>query len=153
VSKEAMDIDFIGPSVISQLFELGLVKTPIDFYKLTFDDFLKLDLVKEKSASNMYNSIQESKKRPLSRFVTALSIRHVGKETAEILVNEFSSIEELMNADLESLSKVEGIGEKILSGEATLEELSAYALEKKVTTNPDSGRQEYLQTIVNQILF
>ena len=47
----------------------------------------------------------------------------------------------------------EGIGEKILSGKASLEELSAYALEKKVTTNPDSGRQEYLQTIVNQILF
>ena len=47
----------------------------------------------------------------------------------------------------------EGIGEKILSGEATLEELSAYACEKKITTNPDSGRQEYLQTIVNQILF
>ena len=47
----------------------------------------------------------------------------------------------------------EGIGEKIISGEATLEELSAYACEKKITTNPDSGRQEYLQTVVNQILF
>ena len=113
VSKEAMDIDFIGPSVIAQLYSLGLVKTPVDLYKLTFEDFMKLDLVKEKSASNMYNSIQESKIKPLSRFVTALSIRHVGKETAEILVNEFTSIEALKNADLESLAKVEGIGEKI----------------------------------------
>ena len=84
-----------------------------DFYKLTYEDFLKLDLVKDKSATNMYNSIQESKKRPLSRFVTALSIRHVGKETAEILVNEFPSIEDLKNASLESLAKVEGVGEKI----------------------------------------
>ena len=113
VSKEAMDIDFIGPSVIEKLFALGLVKTPVDFYKLTYDDFLKLDLVKEKSATNMYNSIQESKSKPLSRFVTALSIRHVGKETAELLTNELPTIEDLKSATLEMLSAIEGIGEKI----------------------------------------
>jgi len=110
VSKEAMDIDHIGPSIISQLYTLSLAKTPLDLYKLTFDDFLKLDLVKEKSASNMYNSIQASKNKPLSRFITALSIRHVGKETAEILVNEFPTLEEIKNASLEDLANVEGIG-------------------------------------------
>ena len=113
VSKEAMDIDFIGPSVISQLFELNMVKTPVDFYKLHEEDFLKLDLVKEKSASNMYNSIQESKKKPLGKFITALSIRHVGKETADILVNELPTLEDFKNSDLEKLAKIEGIGEKI----------------------------------------
>ena len=113
VSKEAMDIDFIGPSVISQLYSLGLVKSPVDFYKLKVEDFLKLDLVKEKSASNMYNSIQESRKRPLSRFITALSIRHVGKETADLITSEFTNLDELMNASSESLSNIEGIGEKI----------------------------------------
>ena len=66
VSKEAMDIDSVGPSVIEKLYNLGLVHAPVDFYKLTVDDFLKLDLVKEKSATNMYNAIQESKtKMPL----------------------------------------------------------------------------------------
>ena len=113
VSKEAMDIDFIGPSVISQLYSLGFVKSPVDFYKLKVEDFLKLDLVKEKSASNMYNSIQESRKRPLSRFITALSIRHVGKETADLITSEFTNLDELMNASSESLSNIEGIGEKI----------------------------------------
>ena len=113
VSKEAMDIDFIGPSVIAQLYSLNLVKTPIDFYKLTYEDFLKLDLVKDKSANNMYNSIQNSKSKPLSRFITALSIRHVGKETAELLVNDFSSLELLKKASIEDLAKIEGIGEKI----------------------------------------
>lgn len=113
VSKEAMDIDYIGPSVISQLYSLGLVKTPVDFYKLTYDDFLKLDLVKDKSATNMYTSIQNSKSKPLSRFITALSIRHVGKETAEILVNDFPTLEDLKNAKLEDLAQVEGIGDKI----------------------------------------
>lgn len=113
VSKEAMDIDFIGPSVISQLFSLGLVKSPVDFYKLTREDFLKLELVKDKSADNMYNSIQKSKIRPFARFVTALSIRHVGKETAEILVGEFPTLDELKNATVEQLANVEGIGDKI----------------------------------------
>ena len=113
VSKEAMDIDFIGPSVIAQLYNLGMVKSPVDFYKLSEEDFLKLELVKEKSASNMFNSIQASKSRPLSRFVTALSIRHVGKETADIIVSELPSIEAIMNASVEELSNIEGVGEKI----------------------------------------
>lgn len=113
VSKEAMDIDTVGPSIIEQLYNKGLVKTPVDFYKLTMDDFLTLDLVKEKSATNMLNAIENSKTRPLGRFVTALSIRHVGKETAELLVNEFSTLENIRNATVESLANVEGIGEKI----------------------------------------
>ena len=113
VSKEAMDIDNVGPSVISQLYENGMVKFPVDFYKLTIDDFMKLDLVKEKSATNMYNAIQASINQPLSRFVTALSIRHVGKETAELLVNEFPTLEDLSNASLDELAKIDGIGAKI----------------------------------------
>ena len=113
VSKEAMDIDFIGPSVIEQLFERKLVKYPVDFYKLSLDDFLTLDLVKEKSAANMYNSIQQSKSMPFSRFVNALSIRHVGKETAELLTSEFPTIETLKNASVEELSAIDGIGEII----------------------------------------
>ena len=113
VSKEAMDIDFIGPSVISQLYSLGLVKSPVDFYKLSIEDFLKLDLVKDKSANNMYNAIQASKTKPLARFLTALSIRHVGKETAELIVNEFHTLEALKNATLENFSSIEGIGDKI----------------------------------------
>ena len=113
VSKDAMDIDFIGPSIISQLYDLGLVRRPLDFYKLTYNDFLKLDLVKEKSASNMYNSIQNSKIKPFSRFLTALSLKHVGKETAELIVNEYPSFFDLKNASLEALANIDGIGDKI----------------------------------------
>lgn len=113
VSKEAMDIDFIGTQVISQLFDLGLVKYPVDFYKLTYDDFLKLDLVKDKSATNMYTSIQASKSKSLNKFITALSIKMVGKETADILVNEIPLIEEMKDASVEQLSAIDGIGEKI----------------------------------------
>ena len=109
-SKEAMDIDKVGPSIIQQLYEKKMISNPVDLYKLLPQDFMMLDLIQEKSASNIYVSIQESKTRPLNRLVTALGIRHVGKETADILTGEFPSIEDLKNATLEQLSQVEGIG-------------------------------------------
>ena len=113
VSKEAMDIDKVGPSLIQQLYEKKFISNSVDLYRLTIEDLLQLDLVKDKSASNIYNSIQESKNRPLTRLITAMGIRHVGKETADILAGEFPSLDLLKSAELEELSKVEGIGEII----------------------------------------
>ena len=110
VSKDAMDIDKVGPSIIEQLYNKGFAKTPVDLYKLSMQDFMQLDLVKEKSAFNMYNAIQESKNRSLSRLLTAFTIKNVGKETAGILANEFGTLENLMNASVEDLSRVEGVG-------------------------------------------
>ena len=112
-SKEAMDIDFVGPSLIEQLYNRKMVLNPADFYKLTRQDLMQLDLIKEKSAENIFTSIENSKTRPLSRFITALSIRHVGKETADILVNELSTLENIRSASKEELALIEGIGEKI----------------------------------------
>lgn len=112
-SKEAMDIDKVGPSLIQQLYEKNMISNFADLYKLLPQDLMMLDLVQEKSASNIYMSIQDSKTRPLNRLVTALGIRHVGKETADILTAEFMSVDELKNATLEQLSDVEGIGEII----------------------------------------
>jgi len=113
VSKEAMDIENVGPSVIEQLFEKGMVRTPIDLYKLTKEDFFKLDNVKEKSANNMYTAIQNSKSKPLSKFLTALSIKHVGKETAEILANEFKTLDRFYHINKEDLINILSIGLKI----------------------------------------
>ncbi len=113
VSKEAMDIDNVGPSLIQQLYEKKMISNAVDLYRLLPQDFMMLDLVQEKSASNIYMSIQNSKTRPLNRLVTALGIRHVGKETADILTNEFTSLDDLKNATLEKLSEIEGIGEII----------------------------------------
>ncbi len=113
VSKEAMDIDFVGPSIIEQLYNKNMIKTPADLYTLGQQDFMQLDLIQEKSAFNIYHSIQASKNRPLARFLTALSIKHVGKETAQILSNHFETLENISNAKLDELSKIDGIGEKI----------------------------------------
>ncbi len=112
-SKEAMDIDKVGPALIQQLYEKKFISNFADLYKLTMQDFMQLDLVKEKSAFNIYTSIQESKNRPLNRLITALGIRHVGKETADILAGEFPSLDLLKDATLEQLANVEGVGDII----------------------------------------
>lgn len=112
-SKEAMDIDKVGPALIQQLYDKKFISNFADLYKLTMQDFMQLDLIKEKSAMNIYTSIQESKNRPLNRLLTALGIRHVGKETADILAGEFPSLDLLKNASLEELANIEGIGEII----------------------------------------
>ena len=112
-SKEAMDIDKVGPSIIQQLYEKNMISNFADLYKLLPQDFMMLDLIQEKSASNIYMSIQNSKTRPLNSLITALGIRHVGKETADILSEEFTSIDAFKNATIDQLSQVEGIGEII----------------------------------------
>lgn len=113
VSKEAMDIDFIGPSIIEQLFNKKMIDSAADLYSLSQQDFMQLDLIQEKSAFNIYNSVQSSKNRPLSKFLTALSIKHVGKETAQILASHFHTLENLSHAQIDELAQIEGIGEKI----------------------------------------
>lgn len=109
-SKDAMDIDNVGPSLIQQLYDKKFISNPVDLYRLTMQDLMQLDLVKEKSAMNIYTSIQESKTKPLNRLLTALGIRHVGKETADILSGEFATLEDIKNADIERLANIEGIG-------------------------------------------
>lgn len=113
VSKDAMDIDFVGPSIIEQLYNKKMVSSPADLYTLSQQDFMQLDLVKEKSAYNIYTSIQNSKNPTLARFLTALAIRHVGKETAQVLANHFKTLDGVANASVEELAQADGIGEKI----------------------------------------
>lgn len=113
VSKDAMDIDFVGPSIIEQLFSKKMISSAADLYTLSQQDFMQLDLIQEKSAFNIYHSIQNSKNRPLARFLNALSIRHVGKETAYIFASHFKTLENVSNATLEELANVDGVGGKI----------------------------------------
>ena len=109
-SKDAMDIYNVGPSLIQQLYDKKFISNPVDLYRLTMQDLMQLDLVKEKSAMNIYTSIQESKTKPLNRLLTALGIRHVGKETADILSGEFATLDDIKNADVERLANIEGVG-------------------------------------------
>lgn len=112
-SKSGMDIDGMGSQIVRQLYNLGLIKTFDDFYKLEYDDFLKLTLVKEKTATNLLNAINKSKNTTLAKFLTALSIKHVGKETALLISNDFNTLDKLENATFEQLAQIQGIGDKI----------------------------------------
>ena len=112
-SKSGMDIDGMGSQIVRQLYNLGFIKTFDDFYKLEYDDFLKLNLVKEKTATNLLNAINKSKNTTLAKFLTALSIKHVGKETALFISNDFNTLDKLENATFEQLAQIQGIGEKI----------------------------------------
>ena len=112
-SNDCMDIEGLGGSIVAQLVDKGMVKSPADLYTLGVADFLILDLFAQKSAQNLFNSIQASKNPELSRFINALGIRHVGKEMSEILAKKFGSFEKLKNATEAEILDIEGAGEKI----------------------------------------
>ncbi|MBR6164098.1 NAD-dependent DNA ligase LigA [bacterium] len=110
-SKEAMDIDGIGGALIDQLYQNGLVEDYSDLYKLTKEDLMSLELIQEKSANNLLSEIEKSKTPTMTKFLTALSIKHVGKETADLIAQNFGSLEAVLSATKEDLTKIDGIGE------------------------------------------
>lgn len=113
VSKGALDIDGVGPSLLEQLVNKGLIDSPADLYRLSVEDFLTLERMAQKSAENAYNAIQKSKTQPLFRLINALGIRHVGQETALLLAQTFGSTQALSEAPLETLTHIPGIGAKV----------------------------------------
>ncbi len=112
-SKDGMDIDGLGEAIVDDAVEKGIIKDIADIYNLTEEDLMKLDLIKEKSAQNLLKSISDSKSRPLKRFLTSLSIKLVGKETAELIANEFLTLDKVQNATKEALVEIDGVGDKV----------------------------------------
>ncbi len=105
-----MDIEHLGPALIDQLIESGLVKNFADIYKLRKEQLIELERMAEKSATNVIDAIEASKHRPLWRLIAALGIRHIGSQSAEILAEEFGSLEALMEADEARLEAIEQVG-------------------------------------------
>lgn len=111
-SEEAMDIEGIGEKVADQLVEEGFVEELPDLYRLEKDDLLELEKFADKSAEKLLEELEDSKKPDLASFLTALGIKHVGKETAREIASHFP-LEELMDADEEELRELEDIGPEI----------------------------------------
>jgi len=111
-SRDAMDIDHLGEKTIDKLLDAGLVKDIADLYSLKKEDLLKLEGFKEKSAQNLLDSIERSKKQDLSRLIYGLGIRHVGKYAAQLLASRYNSIDELAKASEDELKQIEGLGDK-----------------------------------------
>ena len=110
VSREAMNIDGLGESIINQLLERGLINNIADIYDLKFEDIASLKKNGTKFAQNLIGSIEASKSNELYRLITALGIRHVGSKASKILAKKYGSIDNLAKADFESLSKIDDIG-------------------------------------------
>ncbi len=113
VSRKAMDMESIGAETASLLYKKGLVTHFSDFYDLTYDKLLELENIKEKSATNILQAIENSKKIPFEKVLYALGIRHIGETVAKKLAKHYKSIDNIINADTDSLLQVEDIGEKI----------------------------------------
>ena len=113
VSRGAMDIDGVGDKLCQALFDAGLVRDAGDLYYLTSQQLLDLERMAEKSVANIISSIEGSKNRPLPRVIFAVGITHIGEETADLLAEHFTSLDELAGASREQLLDIPSIGPKI----------------------------------------
>jgi DNA ligase (NAD+) len=113
VSKKGFDIVGLGPKIVNQLMDEGLISDPADIFSLTEGDLVPLERFAEKSAANLIRAINQSKEISLAKFIFALGIRHVGEETAINLARHFGQLEKLKKASLEELLKVKDIGEVV----------------------------------------
>ena len=113
VSREAMNIENLGPALIADLLETKKISRLSDLYKLTQDDLISLDRIAEKSAKNVIDAIEKSKNLSLENFLFAIGIRFVGRTKARIFAKHFRTLEALENATLEELIEIPDIGERI----------------------------------------
>ena len=146
-SREAMNIEGMGPSLVSQLVKAGLVRDYADLYTLNSDELASRESMGEKSAGNFLAALEESRKRSLSNLIFGLGIRHVGAGAARVLVKTFRSLDSLMNADIESLEGIGDVGPVMAESiriffdnqenRAIIERLKHYGLPVEETGEPD----------------
>jgi DNA ligase (NAD+) len=146
--RSAMDIEGLGPALIDQLVDQGLVKAVPDLYRTTKDQLIGLEHIGEKSAQNLIDHIAASKARGLARVLCGLGIHHVGERNARLLADEFGSIDKLMKASEDHLARVTGLGSVVAesvhqffqsdAGRKTIDELRKLGV--KMTEEPAAKR-------------
>ncbi len=110
-SRDAMDIEGLGPAVLTQLVEAGLVQDPSDLYRLTVPQIAALERMGQKSGENIVAQVEKSKGNDLYRLVYALGIRHIGLKAAKLLVTAIPTLEGLLAADMQTLTAIDGFGD------------------------------------------
>lgn len=149
VSRDAMDIDGLGPAVLEQLSREGLVKSPADLYRLRAENIAALDRKAEKSANNLIAAIERSKQNELYRLIFALGIRNIGLKAARLLCEHFLTIDDVMNGTAEDFAQIEGFGSVMAeslvnyfsldSSRALVAQLKELGLEMKPSPQQPSG--------------
>lgn len=110
-SKEAMNIDGMGQAIVTLLVDKGFVKSAADIYELKAEDLIMLERMGEKSAQNLIDSIEKSKKSGLDRLIYALGIRNIGQRASKLLCEKSPTMRDILNADKDSISEIEGFGD------------------------------------------
>lgn len=110
-SRDAMDIEGLGPALIEMLIDKGLLSNICDVFSLKFENLVELDRMGEKSANNLLNAIQNSKSNSMEKLLAAFGIRYIGLKTAKVLAKKYKNMDELMNASQEELCQINEIGE------------------------------------------
>ncbi len=110
VSRNAMDIEGMGPSVVQKLIDEHLIENSADIYSIKKDDLVNIDKLGEKSAQNLINAIENSKKNCLSRLLFGLGIRHIGQSAAREIAKHFKNIDALITASAEEIAEIDDIG-------------------------------------------
>ncbi len=110
VSRDAMDIDRMGPSIVSQLLEKGHIKNSADIYYLDSETIASMDKMGQKSAENLMKAIEKSKSNDLSKLIYALGIRHIGLGAARLISAKLKNIESFFTTDVETLSSIDDVG-------------------------------------------
>ena len=113
VSRTAMNIDGLGPSIIEQMLERNLIKTAADLYYVKAEDIADMDKLGEKSAQNLIAALEKSKSNPLYRLINAFGIRHIGEKAAKILAMRYKTLDNLCNASVDELTAIPDIGGKM----------------------------------------
>lgn len=109
-SRDAMDIDGLGPALIEQLLNAELIKSPCDIYRLKLEDLVNLERFGEKSAKNLLNAIEKSKDNDVAKFIFALGIPHIGAKAAKQLAEHFRDLDNLITASADDIAAIEGFG-------------------------------------------
>ncbi len=140
-SKGAMDINGVGPALVTALLDNKLISSPLDLYELKKDDLINLERMAEKSAENAINSIQASRVRSFPRLLFGLGIKHIGINVAELIANYYPNLDSLENAVLnqaEDITKIDGLGPKIVESLVNFFKSSAYKeFKARLEKNPN----------------
>jgi DNA ligase (NAD+) len=110
-SRDAMDIEGLGPAIIETFVNEGLIENTYDIYNLDYDAIANLDGFKETSANNIRNSVEKSKENDLSKLLFALGIRHIGAKAGKLLADHFKNIDAIMKANVDDILEIEGYGQ------------------------------------------
>ena len=123
-SRDAMDIEGLGPAVLEQLLNAGLISNIVDLYSLDYDAVENLERTGKKSVENLKNAIEKSKSQDLSKLIFALGIRHIGAKAGALMAEHFGDIDAILNATVEDFEAIEGFGSILAKSAAEFFSLS-----------------------------